>query len=38
LEAWKLGIKSMYYLKSDSPLSADKVRKLESNSCISCDG
>ena len=36
LEAWKLGIKTLYYLRTDSVIKGDLGSRVAS--CISCDG
>lgn len=39
IEAWKLGIKSLYYLRSESTLRADSKEQRDLYSeCISCEG
>jgi ribonucleoside-diphosphate reductase alpha chain len=40
MEAWRLGLKGLYYLRSESNLRADSAqqRDLYSESCISCEG
>lgn len=39
LEAWKLGVKSLYYLKTESPIKGDTVYiDKETGECKSCEG
>lgn len=39
LEAWNLGIKSLYYLKTESPLKGDTLFvDKDSGDCLSCQG
>lgn len=39
LTAWELGVKSLYYLKTDSPLKGDIISIDEENGeCLSCHG
>jgi ribonucleoside-diphosphate reductase alpha chain len=39
LEAWKLGLKSLYYLRSESNLRADsKLQRDLYSECLSCEG
>lgn len=39
IEAWELGLKSLYYLKSESKLKADKALQRDLyNECIVCEG
>ena len=39
LEAWRSGIKSLYYLKTESPLKGDTVYiDKDSGECLSCEG
>ena len=39
LEAWRSGVKSLYYLKTESPLKGDTlVVNKEDGSCLSCEG
>jgi ribonucleoside-diphosphate reductase alpha chain len=39
IEAWEIGVKSLYYLKSESKLKADKAKQRDLYSeCISCEG
>lgn len=39
LEAWRAGVKSLYYLKSDSPLKGDTIAVDKDNGeCASCQG
>lgn len=38
LEAWKSGIKSLYYLKTDSPLKGDIIAIDKDGECKSCEG
>jgi ribonucleoside-diphosphate reductase alpha chain len=39
IEAWKSGIKSLYYLKTESPLKGDTVYiDKENGECLSCQG
>ncbi len=37
IEAWKLGLKSLYYLKTDSPIKGVSLTK-ESSDCVACEG
>ena len=37
LEAWKLGIKTLYYLRTDSVINGD-IGSRTSEDCLSCDG
>ena len=37
LEAWKLGLKGLYYLRTESVLKGEPVFK-ESSDCKSCEG
>ena len=36
LEAWKLGVKTLYYLRSDSVIKGDLGSRTAE--CVSCDG
>lgn len=36
LEAWRLGVKSLYYLKTESPIKGETVYK-EANECKACE-
>jgi len=36
LEAWKLGIKTLYYLRTDSVIKGDLGSRVAD--CVSCDG
>ena len=36
LESWKLGIKTLYYLRTDSVIKGDLGSRL--SDCVSCDG
>jgi ribonucleoside-diphosphate reductase alpha chain len=38
LEAWKLGLKSLYYLRSQSKISGDSNVKDLYNECLMCEG
>ena len=39
LEAWKLGVKSLYYLKTESPIKGDTVYvDKDTGECLSCQG
>jgi ribonucleoside-diphosphate reductase alpha chain len=38
LEAWKKGIKTLYYMRTESVLRGDIAAKAMSSDCISCDG
>lgn len=39
IEAWESGLKSLYYLKSESKLKADKALQRDLyNECLSCEG
>ena len=37
MEAWKLGIKTLYYLRTDSVIRGD-IGSRTSEDCLSCDG
>ena len=37
MEAWKLGIKTLYYLRTDSVIKGD-LGSRTSEDCLSCDG
>ena len=37
MEAWKLGIKTLYYLRTDSVINGD-IGSRTSEDCLSCDG
>lgn len=37
LEAWELGVKSLYYLKTGSPIKGESVVKTSSD-CVACEG
>jgi len=37
LEAWRLGVKSLYYLKTDSPIKGDALYR-DSSDCKACEG
>lgn len=37
LEAWKTGVKSLYYLKTESPIKGDSLYK-DANDCKACEG
>jgi ribonucleoside-diphosphate reductase alpha chain len=36
MEAWKLGIKTLYYLRTDSVIKGDLGSRMAD--CVSCDG
>ena len=36
IEAWKLGIKTLYYLRTDSVIKGDLGSRMAD--CVSCDG
>lgn len=38
LEAWKSGVKSLYYMKTDSPLKGDIIAVDKEGACLSCEG
>jgi len=38
LEAWKKGIKTLYYMRTESVLRGDIAAKAMDNSCSACDG
>jgi ribonucleoside-diphosphate reductase alpha chain len=38
MEAWKKGIKTLYYMRTESVLRGDIAAKALDESCISCDG
>jgi len=38
LEAWRSGVKSLYYLKTDSPLKGDIIAIDKDGECKSCEG
>ena len=38
LEAWKQGIKTLYYMRTESVLRGDIAAKAMDDSCIACDG
>jgi ribonucleoside-diphosphate reductase alpha chain len=38
LEAWKLGIKTIYYMRTESVLRGDIAIKAMDPNCVSCDG
>jgi len=38
IEAWQLGVKSLYYLKTDSPLKGDVIAVEKDGTCLSCQG
>jgi len=38
VEAWKLGIKSLYYLKTASPIKGQNLIVDKESSCLSCEG
>lgn len=37
LEAWKSGVKSLYYLKTASPIKGESIYK-DANECLACEG
>ena len=38
LEAWKKGIKTLYYMRTESVLRGDIAEQATSEDCLSCDG
>ena len=38
MEAWKKGIKTLYYMRTESVLRGDIAQKALDESCLSCDG
>ena len=38
LEAWKQGIKTLYYMRTESVLRGDIATRAMDPDCISCDG
>ena len=38
LEAWKKGIKTLYYMRTESVLRGDIARQATDENCLSCDG
>ena len=38
LEAWKKGIKTLYYMRTESVLRGDIAKQAMSEDCLSCDG
>jgi ribonucleoside-diphosphate reductase alpha chain len=38
MEAWKLGIKTLYYMRTESVLRGDIAKIAMDESCLSCDG
>lgn len=38
LEAWKQGIKTLYYMRTESVLRGDIAAKAMDDSCVACDG
>jgi ribonucleoside-diphosphate reductase alpha chain len=38
LEAWKLGVKSLYYLKTASPIKGQQLSIDKETSCLACEG
>ena len=38
LEAWKKGIKTLYYMRTESVLRGDIAKEAMNESCLSCDG
>lgn len=38
LEAWELGVKSLYYLKTGSPIKGQTLFVDKESSCVSCEG
>ena len=38
MEAWKKGIKSLYYMRTESVLRGDIASSAMSEDCLSCDG
>lgn len=38
LEAWRLGVKSLYYLKTGSPIKGSQLFVEKESSCLACEG
>jgi ribonucleotide reductase alpha subunit len=38
IEAWKQGIKTLYYMRTESVLRGDIAASAMSEDCLSCDG
>jgi ribonucleoside-diphosphate reductase alpha chain len=38
LEAWKKGVKTLYYMRTESVLRGDIAEQAMKESCLSCDG
>jgi len=38
LDAWKKGIKTLYYMRTESVLRGDIAKEATSENCVSCDG
>ena len=38
LDAWKKGIKTLYYMRTESVLRGDIAAKAMNEDCVSCDG
>lgn len=39
LEAWRLGVKTLYYMKTDSPLKGDTIFvEKDGGNCVACEG
>lgn len=38
MEAWRLGIKSLYYTRTESVLRGDIVKNVTQDVCVACDG
>ena len=38
MEAWKKGIKTLYYMRTESVLRGDLAAKAMDEGCLSCDG
>jgi ribonucleoside-diphosphate reductase alpha chain len=38
MEAWKSGIKTLYYMRTSSILSADVLNRVQSEDCAACEG
>ena len=38
LDAWKKGIKTLYYVRTESVLRGDIAKKVTDENCLSCDG
>jgi ribonucleotide reductase alpha subunit len=38
MEAWKQGVKTLYYTRTESVLRGDIAERAMDENCISCDG